>query len=99
MSIAAINTRNQFKGIIVAINRGDIVSEIEIETAAGIHAVVCEAMAGAARVHLIEKGRDLVFLSVSSRSHTWNDDEKVVPQIPSQLFSLKSRGDHAVTAE
>ncbi|WP_428658839.1 hydantoinase B/oxoprolinase family protein [Reyranella sp.] len=29
-----------------------------IETAAGIHAVVCEAMAGAARVHLIEKGRD-----------------------------------------
>jgi len=31
---------------------------IAIETAAGIHAVVCEAMAGAARVHLIEKGRD-----------------------------------------
>jgi 5-oxoprolinase (ATP-hydrolysing) len=29
-----------------------------IETAAGIHAVVCEAMAGAARVHLVEKGRD-----------------------------------------
>lgn len=29
-----------------------------IETAAGIHAVVCEAMASAARVHLIEKGRD-----------------------------------------
>jgi 5-oxoprolinase (ATP-hydrolysing) len=29
-----------------------------IEAAAGIHAVVCEAMASAARVHLIEKGRD-----------------------------------------
>ncbi|MBV8412342.1 MAG: hydantoinase B/oxoprolinase family protein [Alphaproteobacteria bacterium] len=29
-----------------------------IEVAAGIHAVVCEAMASAARVHLIEKGRD-----------------------------------------
>ncbi|MDB5316153.1 MAG: N-methylhydantoinase, partial [Rhodospirillales bacterium] len=27
-------------------------------TAAGIHAVVCEAMAGAARIHLVEKGRD-----------------------------------------
>ena len=29
-----------------------------IEAAAGIHAVVCEAMASSARVHLIEKGRD-----------------------------------------
>ncbi|MBR0642991.1 methylhydantoinase [Roseomonas hellenica] len=29
-----------------------------METAAGIHAVVCEAMASAARVHLVEKGRD-----------------------------------------
>lgn len=29
-----------------------------MEAAWGIHAVVCEAMAGAARVHLIEKGRD-----------------------------------------
>lgn len=36
MSIAAINTRNQFKGKVVAINRGQIVSEIEIETPAGI---------------------------------------------------------------
>ena len=36
MSIAAINTRNQFKGKIVAINRGPVVSELEIETAAGI---------------------------------------------------------------
>jgi 5-oxoprolinase (ATP-hydrolysing)/N-methylhydantoinase A len=29
-----------------------------IEAAAGIHAIVCETMAGAARVHLVEKGRD-----------------------------------------
>ncbi|MEO3474634.1 hydantoinase B/oxoprolinase family protein [Roseomonas sp. CAU 1739] len=29
-----------------------------IEAAWGVHAVVCEAMAGAARVHLVEKGRD-----------------------------------------
>lgn len=36
MSIVSVNTRNQFKGNIVAINRGEIVSEIEIETAAGI---------------------------------------------------------------
>ena len=36
MSITAINTRNQFRGSIVGINRGEIVSEIEIETAAGI---------------------------------------------------------------
>jgi molybdopterin-binding protein len=36
MSITAINTRNQFRGTIVGINRGQIVSEIEIETAAGI---------------------------------------------------------------
>ena len=36
MSITAINTRNQFRGTIVGINRGQIVSEVEIETAAGI---------------------------------------------------------------
>ncbi|TXH02823.1 MAG: transporter [Nevskiaceae bacterium] len=36
MSITAINTRNQFRGTIVGINRGPIVSEVEIETAAGI---------------------------------------------------------------
>jgi len=29
-----------------------------VETAAGIHSIVCENMAGAARVHLVEKGRD-----------------------------------------
>ena len=36
MSIVSVNTRNQFKGSIVAIHRGEIVSEVEIETAAGI---------------------------------------------------------------
>ncbi len=36
MSISAVNTRNQFRGLVVAIHRGDIVSEVEIETAAGI---------------------------------------------------------------
>ena len=36
MSITAINTRNQFRGSIVGINRGPVVSEVEIETAAGI---------------------------------------------------------------
>ena len=37
---------------------GDKLGLPAIETAAGIHAVVCEAMASSARVHLIEKGRD-----------------------------------------
>ncbi len=36
MSHTQVNTRNQFKGRIVAINRGSVVSEIEIETVAGI---------------------------------------------------------------
>lgn len=40
MSVTAINTRNQFKGEVVAIKRGDIVSEVEIETQAGIISAV-----------------------------------------------------------
>ena len=36
MTISAVNTRNQFRGQVVAIHRGDVVSEVEIETAAGI---------------------------------------------------------------
>ena len=36
MSISAINTRNQFRGHVVAIHRGDVVSEVEIETPAEI---------------------------------------------------------------
>lgn len=40
MTVTAINTRNQFKGQIVAIKRGEIVSEVEIETAAGVISAV-----------------------------------------------------------
>jgi len=36
VSISAVNTRNQFRGHVVAIHRGDVVSEVEIETPAGI---------------------------------------------------------------
>lgn len=40
MTVTAVNTRNQFKGSIVAIHRGPVVSEVEIETAAGIVSAV-----------------------------------------------------------
>lgn len=40
MSITGINTRNQFKGSVVDITRGEVVSEVEIETSAGIIAAV-----------------------------------------------------------
>lgn len=40
MSITGINTRNQFRGKVVAINRSPVVSEIEIETQAGIVSAV-----------------------------------------------------------
>ena len=40
MTVTAINTRNQFKGSVAAINRGPVVSEVEIETAAGIVSAV-----------------------------------------------------------
>ena len=36
MSIAAINARNQFKGIVKEIIRGPVLSEVDVETAAGI---------------------------------------------------------------
>lgn len=36
MSIQAINVRNQFKGQIREIIRGDVLSEIDVQTAAGI---------------------------------------------------------------
>ncbi|MEB0112356.1 TOBE domain-containing protein [Variovorax sp. RTB1] len=36
MSIQAINVRNQFKGKIKEIIRGDVVSEVDVETAWGI---------------------------------------------------------------
>lgn len=40
MSISAINTRNQFRGHVVAIHRGDVVSEVEVETPAGVVAAI-----------------------------------------------------------
>jgi molybdopterin-binding protein len=40
MSFKAINARNQFRGTIVRINNGPVVSEVEIETGAGIVAAV-----------------------------------------------------------
>lgn len=40
MTIAAINTRNQFQGRIIAVNRGPVVSELEIETNAGVISAV-----------------------------------------------------------
>ena len=36
MSISAINARNQIKGIIKHIQLGDIVSEVELDTPAGV---------------------------------------------------------------
>ena len=36
MSISAINARNQIKGIIKYIQLGDVVSEVELDTPAGI---------------------------------------------------------------
>ena len=36
MSISAINTRNQIKGIVKHIQVGDVVSEIELDTPAGV---------------------------------------------------------------
>ncbi|HTO56715.1 MAG TPA: TOBE domain-containing protein [Pseudomonadales bacterium] len=36
MPIAAINARNQFAGTVVEIIRGPVLSEVDVETAAGI---------------------------------------------------------------
>jgi molybdopterin-binding protein len=40
MSFKAINARNQFHGTIIRINDGPVVSEVEVETAAGVIAAV-----------------------------------------------------------
>lgn len=40
MPFKAINARNQFRGTIVRINDGPVVSEVEIETGAGLVAAV-----------------------------------------------------------
>lgn len=36
MTIQAVNARNQFKGRIKAVNFGDVVSEVDIETPSGV---------------------------------------------------------------
>ena len=36
MSIQAINVRNQFRGRVKEIIRGDVVSEVDVETSSGI---------------------------------------------------------------
>lgn len=36
MSISAINSRNQIKGIVKYIQLGDVVSEVELDTPAGV---------------------------------------------------------------
>lgn len=36
MAIQAINARNQFRGKVKEIIRGDVVSEVDVETASGI---------------------------------------------------------------
>jgi molybdopterin-binding protein len=36
MSIQAINVRNQFRGLIKEIIRGEVVSEVDVQTASGI---------------------------------------------------------------
>lgn len=40
MSIAAVNTRNQFSGKVINILTGPVVSEVEIETTAGVISAV-----------------------------------------------------------
>lgn len=40
MSITAVNTRNQLRGTVINIRRGSVVSEVEIETTAGIISAV-----------------------------------------------------------
>ncbi|HKY93458.1 MAG TPA: TOBE domain-containing protein [Nevskiaceae bacterium] len=40
MSISAVNTRNQFTGRVINIAIGSIVSEVEIETPAGVISAV-----------------------------------------------------------
>jgi molybdopterin-binding protein len=40
MSISGVNTRNQLRGTVASIRRGDVMSEIEIETAIGLISAV-----------------------------------------------------------
>jgi molybdopterin-binding protein len=40
MGFTRVNTRNQFKGTVISIRRGDVMSELEIETSAGVISAV-----------------------------------------------------------
>mgnify|MGYP001620197946 FL=1 len=40
MSITRVNTRNQFRGTVISLRRGDVMSELEIETSAGVISAV-----------------------------------------------------------
>lgn len=40
MSVTRVNTRNQFRGTIISLRRGDVMSELEIETSAGVISAV-----------------------------------------------------------
>jgi molybdopterin-binding protein len=45
MSIQAINARNQFAGIVKEIIRGEVVSEVDVQTASGIVTAVINTRA------------------------------------------------------
>lgn len=40
MSVTRVNTRNQFRGTVISLRRGDVMSELEIETPAGVISAV-----------------------------------------------------------
>lgn len=40
MSVTRVNTRNQFRGTVISLRRGDVMSELEIETTAGVISAV-----------------------------------------------------------
>lgn len=40
MTITRVNTRNQFRGTVISLRRGDVMSELEIETSAGVISAV-----------------------------------------------------------
>lgn len=40
MSITRVNTRNQFCGTVISLRLGDVMSELEIETSAGVISAV-----------------------------------------------------------
>lgn len=51
MSIPKVNTRNQFRGTVISIRRGDVMSELEIETTAGVISAVITT-SSVERLHL-----------------------------------------------